>query len=77
LTGEEENENCVTLPLAEENIMIQVDFNKFHLNLVAYLATDFSLTAVTFQRLIFVVTSCDDDLNGYSNKVKNIMRLSH
>jgi hypothetical protein len=32
LTGEEGNEKCVTLPVAEENIMTQVDSNKFHLN---------------------------------------------
>lgn len=31
-TGEEENENYVTLPLAEENVMTQVDSNKFPFN---------------------------------------------
>jgi len=31
-TGEDENENYVTLPLADENVTTQVDSNKFPLN---------------------------------------------
>ena len=51
-----------------------------YLNSVAYFVVDFSLTALNFQHLsptvIFLHISWDDDLDGYNNKINNIILLS-